>query len=272
MKSLKSWSGGILGVAVLAQVAHGGPPFTAIEGYGGAAFNPFAYPSGQNKKEGTDPFVSKPQFGVWYVNLGDVDVDWTSLGAALTLGGRLETSYSHEIVAPDGKNLYKDNLGAKLLLVPENAGGRAYVPAVSAGVVGKSISDTGEGVDDSGYDYYGVATKLITQLPRPVLVSAGVLSTEGRVTGVFGFDGDRDLVAFGNIDILPLANVAVGFEYKQGAEFDAFRNADYWDAHIAWLANANLSLIAAYVNAGDHDSSSKVGLGDGAVVSVQYAF
>lgn len=249
-----------------------GPPFTSIEGYGGAAFNPFAYTAGPNKFESADLPFSKPQFAGWYVNLGDVDVDWTSIGLGFTVAQRLELSYSHEIIAPNGKNLYKDNAGAKLNLVSENAGGHHYVPAVSVGVVGKTISDVGEGVDDSGVDFYGVATKLITELPKPVLVSAGVLSTEGRVTGVFGFDSDRDTVGFANIDVLPIASLALGLEFKQGATFDKFENDNYWDAHAAWFATKNLSVIAAYVNAGDEDSTSKVGLGDGFVLSGQYAF
>ena len=66
--------------------------------------------------------------------------------------------------------------------------------------------------------------------------------------------------------------MAVGFEYKQGADFGAFKNANYYDAHVAWFANKNLTLVAAYVNTGDVKSTSKVGLGDGFVLSAQYAF
>ena len=76
----------------------------------------------------------------------------------------------------------------------------------------------------------------------------------------------------GNIDVIPLKDVAFGFEYKQGAKFDDFKNANYWDAHVAWFVNKNLTLVGAYVNAGDKDSTSKVGLGDGVVFSIQYAF
>jgi uncharacterized membrane protein len=36
--------------------------------------------------------------------------------------------------------------------------------------------------------------------------------------------------------------------------------------------NPNLTLVAAYVYTGDSKSTSKVGLGDGAVLSIQYAF
>lgn len=85
-------------------------------------------------------------------------------------------------------------------------------------------------------------------------------------------DGDRDETLFGNIDVLPLKDVAVGFEYKQGARFSDFKNADYWDAHVAWFINKNLTLVGAYVNAGNEKSTSVVGFGQGLVLSIQYAF
>ena len=157
------------------------------------------------------------------------------------------------------------------MLIPENAGGHTWVPAVSAGTLYKS-TDYSLAANGAAFDYYAVATKLITQLPRPVLISGGVLSTKEQVTGVFGYNDQRDLTLFGNIDVLPTSWLALGLEYKQGATFDTFKNADYWDAHAAWFVNKNLTLVAAYVNAGDETSTSKVGLGDGLVLSAQYAF
>lgn len=239
------------------------------------AFNPLAYLSGQNKDTAAsnswDDVLSKPQFGAWYVSLGDVNVDWTAIGASETLFNRLELSYGYETIAQDGADtIHKDNLGAKLLLIPENAGKNAWVPAVSVGTLYKSTDFNA--ANDSSFDYYLVATKLITQLPKPVLISGGVLSTEEQVTGVFGFNDQRDLTLFGNIDVLPTSWLALGLEYKQGAEFDNFKNADYWDAHVAWFVNEHLTLVAAYVNAGDETSTSAVGLGDGVVLSAQYAF
>lgn len=257
---------------ILLQSALGGVPFNNLQGAGGAAFNPLAYPAGQNADKESDSPLSKPQFGVWYVNLGDVDVDWTAFGVAETLFNRLELSYGYELVAPNGENIKKSNAGAKLNLIPENLGGRNYVPAVSAGALWKTTSEVAEGSDDSAFDFYVVVTKLITQLPRPVLVSAGVLNTKEQVTGVFGYNKDSDTTFFANVDVLPLSNVAVGAEYKQGASFSNFKNADYYDLHTAWIANANLTLIAAYVNAGDEKSATQTGLGDGVVLSAQYAF
>ena len=271
-KQVKQGLAAFWALLVLLQGALAGVPFNNLQGAGGVAFNPLAYPAGQNAAERDDFPISKPQFGAWYVNLSDVDVDWTTFGAAVTAFKRLELSYGYELIAPAGENIKKSNVGAKLNLIPENWGGKNFVPAVSAGAIWKSTSEVAEGSDDSAVDYYLVATKLITQLPRPVLVSAGVLNTKEQVTGVFGYNDGSDTTFFANVDVLPLDNVAVGVEFKQGAEYGTFKNESYYDVHAAWIANPNLSLIAAYVNAGDEKSETKAGLGDGVVLSAQYAF
>lgn len=262
----------VVTVASSAIPALAGVPFNNLQGVGGAAFNPLAYPAGQNQDPNSESVISNPQFGGWYVHLGQAEVDWTAIGAAATLLNRIEISYGYELIAPTGENIQKSNIGTKLLLVPENLGDRKFVPAVSVGAVWKTASNVADGSDDSGADFYGVATKLITELPRPVLVSGGLLSSREQVTGVFGFNDERKLTGFLNVDILPLPNLALGYEFKQGSQYDEFKNANYWNLHLAWFVNENLTLIGAYVNAGDKDSTSRVGLGDGVVVSAQYAF
>ena len=266
---------------LLSQISSAGVPLNNLEGVGGIAFNPLAYPSGQNKddskttssdKFSIDNIFSKPQFGVWYVNLGDVDIDWTAIGASETLFDRLEVSYGHEIVSPNGKNIKKDNFGAKLNLIKENQWDNHFIPAVSVGAILKHTDNVSPTLDSQGLDFYLVATKLITEAPRPILVSGGLLSTDGHATGVLGYDKDRDITVFGNVDVIPFSKVAVGLEYKQGAKFDDYKDADYWNAHVAYFANKNLTLVGAYVNAGDEKSTNKVGLGDGFVLSAQYAF
>lgn len=265
-------------VALSGSVLLAGVPLNNLEGVGGIAFNPLAYPGGNGgaskaKEQGAagkGDIFGLPQVGGWYVHLGDVEVDWTTFGVAETLFDRVEVSYGREIVAMSGgETTYKDNVGAKLLVLPESK----VVPALAIGAIWKHTTfDVADGVDDSGADFYLVATKLVRELPKPVLLSGGVISTEGRTLGVLGFDDDRDEALFGNVDVLPLENAAVGFEYRQGAKFDDFRNADYWNAHVAWFVNPHVTLVGAYVNTGDHESSSKVGLGDGVVLSLQYAF
>lgn len=267
--------GGI--VVVNGAVGRGGVPLNNLEGVGGIAFNPLAYlagngtPETQEKDSETQKrILGLPQIGGWYVHLGDAAIDWTALGAAEALFGRVEVSYGHEIIGLErADTIYKDNVGAKLLVIQEGN----VVPAVSVGGIWKHTGfDVPDGVDHSGIDLYLVATKLIKELPKPVLLSGGLISTTGRTLGVLGFDNDRAEALFGNIDVLPLDNVALGFEYRQGAHFADFKNAEYWNAHLAWFVNKNLTLVGAYVNAGDEKSSSKVGLGDGFVLSAQYAF
>ena len=268
----------VLSVFFTNKVVNGGVPLNNLEGVGGIAFNPLAYPAGnisekskgELKENWEKNLFSKPQFGAWYVHLGDVKIDWTTFGVAETLFKRVEVSYGRETIGWSGHDtIYKNNVGTKVLLLPEED----VIPAVSIGAVWKHTTfDVPDGVDDSGADYYLVATKLIKELPKPVLLSGGVISTKGRTLGVLGFDDDRDEALFGNIDIIPLENVALGFEYRQGAHFDDFKNADYWNAHVAWFVSKNLTLVGAYVNTGDHDSTSRVGLGDGVAFSIQYTF
>jgi hypothetical protein len=266
----------VLTVVFSVKGAFAGPPFVNLEGVGGVAFNPLAYladSSGENShfKAGDTDVLGKARFGGWYVNLGDVKVDWTAIGVADTFFKRLEVSYGYETVNPENSlAVHKTNIGAKVILLPENSFNTKFIPSIAVGGIFKNTSSTGS--DDSGEDFYLVATKLITQLPRPVLLSGGLLSTNSKVTGVFGYDEDSVTTVFGNIDIILPANLIVGFEYKQGAEYSDWKDASYWNAHLAWTPTSNLTLIIAHVNAGDNKSTTKVGLGSGVVLSAQYAF
>jgi len=268
----------VLMVVFLVKNAFAGAPFVNLEGVGGVAFNPLAYladSDGENShfKIGNTDIIGKPRFGAWYVNLDHVNVDWTAIGVADTFFNRLEVSYGYESINQENTTAkHKNNLGTKLLLLPENSFDTKFLPAISVGTIFKHTSNVGAGVDASGQDYYVVATKLITQLPRPVLLSGGVLSTKGKTTGVFGYDKDRRATGFGNIDVILPLNLIAGFEYKQGAHYKDWKDANYWDAHLAWTPNKNLSLILAYVDAGDHKSTKVTGLGNGVVLSAQYAF
>jgi hypothetical protein len=277
-----------LAAVLFSGSAQAGVPLVNLEGVGGVAFNPLAYPAATFGKDDGQNLFAKPRLGAWYVNLNSSDVDWTSIGIADTFFKRLELSYGYESVnlgrdlfalnqvLPLNQNIHKNNIGAKILLLEENSFDTKFVPAVSVGTIYKTTTfDTGKlgaKIDDYGFDAYIVATKLIPELPRPVLISAGALLTSAQVNGILGFNDKRDTVFFGNIDVLPLDNVAIGFEIKQGARFNSFKNADYWNVHAAWFVNKNLSFVAAYAYAGDNHSTTKVGLGGGPAVSAQYEF
>lgn len=261
-----------------------GPPFNNLEGVGGVAFNPLAYlaDSGEELiKIGDTDVLAKPRFGAWYVNLDDAKIDWTAFGVATTLLKRLEVSYGYETIAWEAHpTFHKNNIGAKLLLLKENSFSAKFVPALSIGTIYKSTSNKSlreagiTNLRSSGQDWYAVATKTVNLLPVPVIISGGVLSTQEYVTGVLGFSNKRKLTGFANVDIVLPHGFVVGYEFKQGARFSNVQNTNYWDAHVAWIPNKNLTLIAAYTATGDYNKSgnTRTGLGNGFVLSAQYVF
>ena len=277
-------------VAIAHDILFAGVPLNNLQGTGGIAFNPLAYTAGRQWDYGAtsnlNDIVSAPQFGAWYVRLGDADIDWFAGSAAITFFKRLEISYGYGYINAHkygDKSIETHNIGAKFRFLDENAFDTVWVPALAVGGVWKytdSKTVDALGLDDNGYDAYVVASKLITQTPLPVLLSAGLLYTDEVVNGVVGHQNNHyDTVFFGNIDVLPAENIAIGLEYKQGARVgDGIRNHDYYDGHIAWFATDKLTLVAAYVDTGDKDkfyrrgSAKNLGVGNGFVLSVQYQF
>jgi hypothetical protein len=276
------------------SAAHAGVPLNNLQGAGGIAFNPLAYTAGQpwegGESNSLNNVVSKPQFGAWYVNLNDAGVNWYAGSAALTFAGRLEVSAGYgfvnahkygKLIGHDTRHINTYNLGAKVRLLDENAFDTDFLPAIAAGGVYKytdSATVKALHLDEDGFDAYIVASKLITQTPWPVLLSAGLLLSDEVVNGVIGHN-DNDVVWFGNVDVLPSENVAIGLEYKQGVDAgDHIRNHDYWDAHVAWFVTRQLTLVAAFAETGDPDKFYKggnpknLGVGSGLVLSVQYQF
>ncbi len=271
-------------VLCTAGSATAGPPLTNAEGVGGVTLNPFAYvanPIGEGATGlGGSDIVSKPNLGFWHITLSDTDIDWNTAGINLSLFNRLELGFGYEDVdIEDIGGVDKNNLSAKLNLIPEGEFDIPLIPAISVGIIYKS-TDFNELLDGSGTDYYVVGTKTLTQLPVPTVLSAGVRSTEGWIRGVLGFGDDRDEIFFCNIDVIPIENFIVGWEYEDGADVgDGFETNSIWQAHVAWM-HKGLTLVGAYVYSGDENLSEFLAgtggapssLGDGWVVSAQYAF
>ena len=294
-----------LSVAALASAAvHGGVPLNNLQGTGGIAFNPLAYTAGLplDGDDGGDTTnavehsalngkVSRPQVGAWYVNLNDAGINWWAGSAAISFADRVEVSGGYGFINAHkygDKSINTDHIGAKLKFLDETAFDTVWVPALAVGGVWKyTDSRTVDAfrLDDNGFDGYVVASKLIKQTPVPVLLSAGLLLSDEVVNGVVGHN-DYDVVAFGNIDVLPAENIAIGLEYKQGVDAGdtratgghSIRNHDYWDAHVAWFVTKKLSLVAAFAETGDKDkfyrkgSVKNLGVGSGAVFSIHYQF
>ncbi len=287
-KTIKNAFASAIVIGSAALSAQAGVPLNNLQGAGGIAFNPLAYTAGLpwdgETTSNLNGIVSAPQVGQWYVRLNEADIDWSSTSAALTFFDRLELSGGYEFINAHkygDKSINKYNVGAKLRLLDENSFDTEFVPAVAVGAIYKytdSRTVDALGLDDDGFDYYVVASKLVAQTPVPVLLSAGVLVSDEVVNGVVGHN-HYDTVFFGNVDVLPAENVAVGVEYKQGVDAgDGIRNHDYWDGHVAWFVTKKLTLVGAFAETGDKDkfyrkgSTKNLGVGSGFVLSVQYQF
>ena len=265
-----------------------GVPLNNLQGTGGIAFNPLAYTAGRTWEEGgtntLDKIVSKPQVGSWYANLTDADIHWFALGTAVTVLERVEISGGYGGINAHkygDRSINTYNVGAKFRFLDENAFDTAWVPALAVGGVYKytdSKTVDALGLDHDGFDGYIVASKLVKETPIPVLLSVGGLLSDEVVNGVVGHN-DYGAAVFGNIDIIPVKGVAIGFEYKQGVDVgDGITNHDYYDAHVAWFVTDALTLVGAYAYTGDKDkfyrkgSTKDLGVGGGFVLSVQYQF
>ena len=265
-----------------------GVPLNNLQGTGGIAFNPLAYTAGRSWEEGgtntLDKIVSKPQVGSWYANLTDADIHWFALGTAVTVLERVEISGGYGGINAHkygDRSINTYNVGAKFRFLDENAFDTAWVPALAVGGVYKytdSKTVDALGLDHDGFDGYIVASKLVKETPIPVLLSVGGLLSDEVVNGVVGHN-DYGAAVFGNIDIIPVKEVAIGFEYKQGVDVgDGITNHDYYDVHVAWFVTDALTLVGAYAYTGDKDkfyrkgSTKDLGVGGGFVLSVQYQF
>ena len=278
----------LAGAVAAIGTAYGGVPLNNLQGTGGIAFNPLAYTAGRpwdgGETNALNVIVSKPQVGAWYVNLTDADINWFALGAAVTFLDRLEISGGYAGINAHNygdNSISTYNVGAKLRILDENAFDTSWVPAVAVGGVYKyTDSETVDalGLRHSGADAYVVASKLIKETPIPVLLSVGGLASDEVVYGVVGHN-KYGAAAFANIDIIPIEQVALGFEYKQGVHVgDGITNHDYFDGHVAWFVTDALTLVGAYAYTGDKDkfyrdgSTRRLGVGGGFVLSLQYQF
>lgn len=276
----------LLGAVLSTTAIQAGVPLNSFQGTGGLGYNPIAYVAGSYAPNPTNKFeelVSRPQVGVWYISFFEEDINWTTASVSFSIAKRLELSYGYGAIgnAPGDGIHNTHNLGAKYNLIPENSLETQWIPAVSVGGIYKRTSSdlltSGAGLKRSGGDFYAVASKLIKQTPLPVLISAGLLVTDEYVYGIQGH-GQYDATGIGSISVLPLSNLAVGIEYKQGADIGnstvgKLGNADYWNLHLAWFATDSLSLVAAYGYTGDRNNGlDEKGLGQALALSVQYGF
>jgi hypothetical protein len=105
-------------------------------------------------------------------------------------------------------------------------------------------------------DFTLYASKLFTQLPRPVLVEAGGRATEGVWNGLLGFTDKYQFLFEGNVVVFVTGNFALAAEYKQEAtDYKTVPGligeaGDWWTIDAAYVVNKHLTLAVGYGNFG----------------------
>ncbi len=268
-------------------------PLQNVEGFGGILITGSAYlinPSEKGKVFGL------PALGVTYANIGH-GRHLEAFTVSETLWGRLELGYAlnhfdlgdlpRDIRVATGVNTIEDsvylhNFNARLHLMKEGGFKKSWMPALTLGLhykknedtdvidrrLGGAFSDIGI-KDNDGVDVTLFASKMIKSLPRPLMLNAGVRSTEAAQMGLLGFTGERETVFEGNFGVLALDNLVIGGEYRyKPDEYDEIpgliaEEDDWWDGYITYIANDHLTMSIAYIHFGDllnHEDSSAWGI------------
>lgn len=117
---------------------------------------------------------------------------------------------------------------------------------------------TAIGIEDKqGIDYTLYASKMLSFLPRPVLVNAGVRSSIAAHIGLLGFTGERELLAEGNVLVFLTDRLVAGAEYRQQPDNYTPINGllahedDWWSVVAAYVVNDHLTVSGGYFALGD---------------------
>jgi len=201
----------------------------------------------------TESPLSRLELGYGFnnLNLGNLPLDvHQKTGGALTLS---ESSV----------NLH--NFNARFQLLKEGEFDQKWLPAVTAGAhfkynatyddVNSQLQGTLEAIgvsQNNSVDFTLYASKLITQLPRPVLVELGGRATEGVWNGLLGFTDSYNFLFEGNVVVFVTDSIALAAEYKQQlTDYTTVpgligRAGDWWTIDAAYVVNKHLTLAVGY--------------------------
>jgi hypothetical protein len=277
------------------------PPFPlhSVEGVGGSFAVHSAYLVNP-AKEGE--IFGLPSLGAMHVHFGH-GRRLEAFTITETLWDRLELGYgynyfdagdlAHDIKRATGMRLSDEsvemhNFNARVQLIKEGSFDQAWMPALTFGVHYK-YNDTVNDMDDDlagtlkaigikdndGVDYTLYASKMITCLPRPVILSAGLRSTEAAHIGLLGFTDDREIVAEGSACVLVTNRFVLAAEYRQKpSEYKTVpglveREDDWWTICAAYILNDHATVAGGYGHFGhvlNHKANGSWG------VAVKYEF
>jgi len=274
-------------------------PLHQIEGNGGIFSTLSAYIV--NPPRDGEP-VGRPSVGFAHVSLG-YDKNLELLTITESPFKRLELGYGWDYLGlgdlPQALrnaglvNYHQDqvqlhNFNARYQILKEGEFDQKWIPALTAGVhykyndgisevnnetkpltPGGALNDLAHIPNHDGTDFTLYASKLFTQLPRPVLLELGGRATEAVWDGLGGFTSKYNFVFEGNVVVFVTGSLALAAEYKQQPkDYNAIGNLvrledDWWTIDAAYVVNKHLTLAAGYGHFGNvlnHESNGVWGL------------
>jgi hypothetical protein len=250
-------------------------PLHGIEGMGGIFSTYSAYlvnpaPPGE--------IFGLPSIGFAYVHLGH-GRHLLAPTVTETLWGRLEIGYAldhfdlgdlpQDLNASISQAVNLHNFNFRGLLIKEGDFNQSWLPAITVGLHYKWNTDiddidrdldgalSGIGIDsDDGLDFTLYASKMLTFLPRPLLINLGMRTTKAAHMGLLGFTNDREYLFEGNGVLFVTDRFAIGGEYRQkSSEYTPIPGLvepedDWWTVLAAFVVNEHLSFSGGYGNFG----------------------
>ena len=251
-------------------------PLHEIEGNGGVLTTLSAYIV--NPPRNGEP-VGRPAIGTGLVSLGNGRVlvpvtatwspwerielgygfDWYSIGS---LSGAIHDKAG---VSLGTTSVGLHNFNARFQFIKENDWGQKWLPAITGGVhykVNSGISQINDQLHgalttiglgyNQGVDFTLYASKLLTFLPRPVLINAGGRATRGAELGLLGFSQDYSFLFEGNVAIFLTDWLILAGEYRQQPHNYTTipgvlnTSGDWVTVDLAWIVNKHLTIAGGY--------------------------
>ena len=249
-------------------------PLHQIEGNGGIFSTLSAYLV--NPPRDGEP-VGRPAVGFAYINLGHGE-NLEAFTLTETPWKRLELGFGYEnfelgdlptdIARSGGPAVNSSvsvyNVNARLQLLKEDEFDQKWIPALTAGVhyknnqgigvinnqLGGALAGIGLKYQD-GEDFTLYASKLLTFLPRPVLLEAGGRATKGAWNGLAGFTDTYSYLFEGNVVVFVTDRLLLAAEYKQlPNDYTPTplirKSGDWWTLDAAYVVSPHMTVAVGY--------------------------
>ena len=228
--------------------------------------------------------VGLPSVGFAFINLGSgKDLEATTITESpfkrlelgygwdhLSLGDEPQALRNAGIANYRQDEVQLHNFKARLQILKEGEFDQKWIPALTAGVHYKNNDGISEVNDQTGgalaaagishhdgVDYTLYASKLFTQLPRPVLLELGGRATTAVWDGLGGFTSGYNFVFEGNVVVFITSKLALAAEYKeQPRDYQPIgnlvkREGDWATLDAAYVVNKHLTLAVGYGHFGN---------------------